>query len=408
MSKVSSLASKKFPDLPKVSGVTLASGSGNIKTTNQSDVLLVELVPGSVAAGVFTKSRTAGAAVDWCRNILSENEVRGLVVNSGNANAFTGGAGIAAVKAISEKAANLIGCKTNQIYIAQTGVIGEPLPVERITKILPSLHGQMGSNWHEAAVTICTTDTYPKGATRTAEINGTSVTISGIAKGSGMISPDMATMLAFIFTDAAIAKLELQRLLAESAEETFNSITVDSDTSTNDAVLAFASGLAKNEQSYSIKSRELLSFRNAFQDVMLDLAHQVVRDGEGATKFVEIGISGAESDAAARVIGLVIANSPLVKTAIAGEDANWGRIVMAVGKSGERIDRDKLALTIGGIQIAKLGCVVPGYDELPVHAHMKGQEILIEVDVGVGTGLATVWTCDLTHGYISINADYRS
>ena len=408
MSKVSPLASKKFPDLPKVSGVTLASGSGNIKTTNQSDVLLVELVPGSVAAGVFTKSRTAGAAVDWCRNILSENEVRGLVVNSGNANAFTGGAGIAAVKAISEKAANLIGCKTNQIYIAQTGVIGEPLPVERITKILPSLHGQMGSNWHEAAVTICTTDTYPKGATRTAEINGTSVTISGIAKGSGMISPDMATMLAFIFTDAAIAKLELQRLLAESAEETFNSITVDSDTSTNDAVLAFASGLAKNEQSYSIKSRELLSFRNAFQDVMLDLAHQVVRDGEGATKFVEIGISGAESDAAARVIGLVIANSPLVKTAIAGEDANWGRIVMAVGKSGERIDRDKLALTIGGIQIAKLGCVVPGYDELPVHAHMKGQEILIEVDVGVGTGLATVWTCDLTHGYISINADYRS
>ena len=386
----------------------MASGSGNIKTTNQSDVLLVELVPGSVAAGVFTKSRTAGAAVDWCRNILSENEVRGLVVNSGNANAFTGGAGIAAVKAISEKAANLIGCKTNQIYIAQTGVIGEPLPVERITKILPSLHGQMGSNWHEAAVTICTTDTYPKGATRTAEINGTSVTISGIAKGSGMISPDMATMLAFIFTDAAIAKLELQRLLAESAEETFNSITVDSDTSTNDAVLAFASGLAKNEQSYSIKSRELLSFRNAFQDVMLDLAHQVVRDGEGATKFVEIGISGAESDAAARVIGLVIANSPLVKTAIAGEDANWGRIVMAVGKSGERIDRDKLALTIGGIQIAKLGCVVPGYDELPVHAHMKGQEILIEVDVGVGTGLATVWTCDLTHGYISINADYRS
>ena len=408
MSKVSFLASKKFPDLPKVSGVTLASGSGNIKTTNQSDVLLVELVPGSVAAGVFTKSRTAGAAVDWCRNILSENEVRGLVVNSGNANAFTGGAGIAAVKAISEKAANLIGCKTNQIYIAQTGVIGEPLPVERITNILPSLYGQMGSNWHEAAVTICTTDTYPKGATRTAEINGTSVTISGIAKGSGMISPDMATMLAFIFTDAAIAKLELQRLLAESAEETFNSITVDSDTSTNDAVLAFASGLAKNEQSYSIKSRELLSFRNAFQDVMLDLAHQVVRDGEGATKFVEIGISGAESDAAARVIGLVIANSPLVKTAIAGEDANWGRIVMAVGKSGERIDRDKLALTIGGIQIAKLGCVVPGYDELPVHAHMKGQEILIEVDVGVGTGLATVWTCDLTHGYISINADYRS
>ncbi|MFP6761839.1 MAG: bifunctional glutamate N-acetyltransferase/amino-acid acetyltransferase ArgJ, partial [Rhodospirillales bacterium] len=376
--------------------------------TNQSDVLLVELVPGSVAAGVFTKSRTAGAAVDWCRNILSENEVRGLVVNSGNANAFTGGAGIAAVKAISEKASNLIGCKTNQIYIAQTGVIGEPLPVERITKILPSLHGQMGSNWHEAAVTICTTDTYPKGATRTAEINGTSVTISGIAKGSGMISPDMATMLAFIFTDAAIAKLELQTLLAESAEETFNSITVDSDTSTNDAVLAFASGLAKNEQSYSINSRELLSFRNAFQDVMLDLAHQVVRDGEGATKFVEIGISGAESDAAARVIGLVIANSPLVKTAIAGEDANWGRIVMAVGKSGERIDRDKLALTIGGIQIAKLGCVVPGYDELPVHAHMKGQEILIEVDVGVGTGLATVWTCDLTHGYISINADYRS
>ena len=408
MNKVSSLAPKTFPNLSKVAGVALASGSGNIKNNNKNDVLLAEFVPGTVAAGVFTKSKTPAAAVNWCRKILLKNEVRGLVVNSGNANAFTGKAGIEAVDIISRKAAEIIKCSVDQIFVAQTGVIGERLPVEKITNILSRLHRKLGDGWEEAATTICTTDTYPKGATRTAEINGKSVKIGGIAKGSGMIAPNMATMLAFIFTDAAILKSEFQQLLIKTNNKTFNSITVDSDTSTNDSVIAFATGLAGNKNNYSIDAKEMASFCDAFEGVMRDLAHQIVRDGEGASKFVEIKISGAESNASAKAIGLKIANSPLVKTAIAGEDANWGRIIMAVGKTSERINVEKLALNIGGVQIAQSGTVVPGYDERPVAAHMKGQEILIEVDVGVGVGLATVWTCDLTHEYISINADYRS
>ena len=408
MNKVSSMAPGKFPNLPKIAGVAVASGSGEIKYKDKDDVMLAEFVPGTIAAGLFTKSKTSSAAVNWCREILRKKEVRGLVVNSGNANAFTGQAGIEAVDNISRKAAEIINCSADQIFIAQTGVIGERLPEEKITNILSGLHNKLGHSWEQAAVTICTTDTYPKGSTSTATINGKKVTIAGIAKGSGMIAPDMATMLAFIFTDAAISKSEFQKLLVETTARTFNSITVDSDTSTNDSVIAFATGLAENKKSYLIDDKEMASFCHAFEDVMRDLAHQIVRDGEGASKFVEITISGAENNASARVIGLEIANSPLVKTAIAGEDANWGRIIMAVGKSSERINIDKLALNIGGVQIAQSGSVVSGYDEKPVAGHMKGQEILIRVDVGVGAGLATVWTCDLTHEYISINADYRS
>jgi len=408
MNKVSSLAPKKFPDLPKVAGVAFASGAGDIKHNNKNDVLFAEFVPGTVAAGVFTKSKTPAAAVNWCREILPKKEVRGLVVNSGNANAFTGQAGIEAVNNISRKAAEIINCKVDQIFLAQTGVIGERLPVEKITNILSGLHDKLGNGWEEAAVTICTTDTYPKGSARSVEINGKKIKIAGIAKGSGMIAPDMATMLAFIFTDAAISKSEFQKLLVKTTDKTFNSITVDSDTSTNDSVIAFATGLAGNKNNYLIDAKEMASFCDAFEDVMRDLAHQIVRDGEGASKFVEITISGADNIASARAIGLEIANSPLVKTAIAGEDANWGRIIMAVGKTSERINVDKLALKIGGVQIAESGNVVNGYDEKPVAIHMKGQEILIKVDVGIGAGLATVWTCDLTHEYISINADYRS
>ncbi|MDG2032634.1 MAG: bifunctional glutamate N-acetyltransferase/amino-acid acetyltransferase ArgJ, partial [Rhodospirillales bacterium] len=351
----------------------------------------------------FTKSKTAAAPVDWCRAILANPEARGLVVNSGNANAFTGRTGVETVETMAACAAGLIDCSPAHVYIAQTGVIGEPVAVERITDNLPGLYTNMGSDWAGAAAAICTTDTYPKGATRTVECGDKTVTIAGIAKGSGMIAPDMATMLGFIFTDAAISKDSLQSMLAETADMSFNAITVDSDTSTSDTVLAFATGQAGNDP-----NADFAGFKEAFQDVMLDLAHQIVCDGEGATKFVEITVSGAESDRAAKTIGLAIANSPLVKTAIAGEDANWGRVVMAVGKSGEAADRDKLAVSMGGIEIAKNGSVIPGYDEAPVAQHMKGQDILIYVDVGVGGGQATVWTCDLTHGYISIKADYRS
>ena len=401
--KKSPLAPAHFPDLPPVAGLTFASGPCQVKYVNKTDVLLAQFAPGTVAAGVFTKSKTAAAPVDWCRAILSNPEARGLVVNSGNANAFTGRTGVETVEAMAACAAGLINCKPVQIYIAQTGVIGEPVAVERITDNLPGLYNTMGSDWAGAAAAICTTDTYPKGAVRTVECGDKTVTIAGIAKGSGMIAPDMATMLGFIFTDAAISKDSLQSMLVETANKSFNAITVDSDTSTSDTVLAFATGQAGNDP-----NADIAGFKDAFQDVLLDLAHQIVRDGEGATKFVEITVSGAESDQAAKTIGLAIANSPLVKTAVAGEDANWGRVVMAVGKSGEAADRDNLAISIGGIEIAKKGSVIPGYDEAPVAQHMKGQDIILDVDVGVGGGQATVWTCDLTHGYISINADYRS
>ena len=408
MPEKSPLAPEKFPDLPAIKGLEMAAGVCNVRYVNKTDVLFASFAPGTTAAGVFTKSKTAAAPIDWCRKCLEGGEARGLVVNSGNANAFTGRAGVEAVEAMASTAAGLLGCASEDIFIAQTGVIGEPVAVDKITENLPGLQAQFAQDWESAADAIMTTDTFPKGAAAVTEINGTEITITGIAKGSGMIAPNMATMLAFIFTDAKLTADVLQPILADVTNKSFNAITVDSDTSTSDTLILFATGQAGNGEITSVDDPELEAFKMALGLVCVDLAHQIVRDGEGATKFVEIQLTGAEDDAAAKTIGLSIANSPLVKTAIAGEDANWGRIVAAVGKSGEAADRDKLRITIGGIDVARDGGVVPGYDEAPVAEHMKGQNILIEVDVGVGQGRATVWTCDLTHGYISINADYRS
>ncbi len=408
MTDISPLAPANFPAMPEIPGIKLAAAACGVRYSGKLDVLLVELAEGTEVAGVFTKSQTAAAPIDWCKQSLSNGKAQALVVNSGNANAFNGVAGMASVERTATEAAKVVGCLPEDVFIASTGVIGEALPDEKITDALADLNSKLGTDWQAAAEAICTTDTYPKGSFRKVKIGDTEVTIGGIAKGSGMIAPDMATMLAFIFTDAAIPQNILQRLLAKSADESFNSITVDSDTSTSDTVLLFATGRAEHEWVAAVGDAHLRDFRQALDEVMLDLAHQVVRDGEGATKFVEIKVSGAADDAAARKIGLAVANSPLVKTAIAGEDANWGRIVMAVGKSGEQADRDKLCISMGGVEIAATGQAVEGYDEAPVAEHMKGQDINIAVDVGIGQGSATVWTCDLTHGYITINADYRT
>jgi glutamate N-acetyltransferase/amino-acid N-acetyltransferase len=409
MSTVSPLAPASFPDLPPLAGVRLGVAAAGVKYKNRTDVLLAELDAGTTVAGTFTRSKTASAPVDWCREHVGGGAARALLVNSGNANAFTGQAGHDAMVRTIEAAADLFPCRPSTVFCASTGVIGEVLNDRAILDALPGLHGALAAdNWPAAAKAIMTTDTFPKGATRTADIGGTTVTVNGIAKGSGMIAPDMATMLCFVFTDAAVPAAVLQECLSPAVERTFNSITVDSDTSTSDTVLLFATGAAGNAEPAAANDPALADFRAAVEDVLRDLAHQVVRDGEGASKFVTVTVTGAETDAAARRIGLAIANSPLVKTAIAGEDANWGRVVMAVGKAGEKADRDKLAIRMGGVLIAENGGVVSGYDETPVAKHMKGREIDIAVDVGVGEGRAAVWTCDLTHGYISINADYRS
>ncbi len=410
---ISPLAPDAFPALPSIDGVKVAAAQCNVRYVNKTDVMLAVMAAGTTAAGVFTQSKTAAAPVDWCRAMLDggayqDDSVKALIVNSGNANAFTGRAGIEAVEIMAAATADTADCRKEDVFIAQTGVIGEPIEVGKITAGLPGLKDNLGSDWENAAQAIMTTDTYPKGASATADIGGTKVTINGIAKGSGMIAPDMATMLAFVFTDAALPRDILQSLLAASADQSFNAITVDSDTSTSDTVLAFATGRAKHGDISSIEDGALDDFRQKFDAVMLDLAQQIVRDGEGASKFVTIEVSGAEDDKAAKKIALTIANSPLVKTAIAGEDANWGRVVMAVGKSGEKADRDKLTIAMGGVTIAELGQIAEGYDEAPVAQHMKGQNIDIAVDVGIGSGRATVWTCDLTHDYISINADYRT
>jgi len=404
----SPLAPDSFPDIPRISGVELAAGSCGVRYSGKLDVLLVNLAKATQVAGVFTKSQTAAAAVDWCRKCLKNGLAQVLIVNSGNANAFTGVSGVESVERTSRRAAEVVGSLQEDVFIASTGVIGEVLPDEKITDALPDLYKNLGSDWAAAAESICTTDTYSKGAYKKIKIGGKEVSIGGIAKGSGMIAPDMATMLAFVFTDATIPNNILQNLLIESVDQSFNSITVDSDTSTSDTLLLFATGKVDHALVSDVADAHLADFRQALNAVMLDLAQQIVRDGEGATKFIEIGISGASNNISARKIGLAIANSPLVKTAIAGEDANWGRIVMAVGKSGEKVDRDKLCITIGDVEIASNGQVVEGYDEGPVSKHMKGKEIVVAVDVGVGDGVAKVWTCDLTHGYISINADYRT
>ena len=405
----SPLAPARFPALPPVAGVRLAARACGIKYKDRSDACLIELAAGTTVAGVFTRSLTASAPVLWCRKALTGGRGRAIIINAGNANAFTGAAGRNSVDRVVGAVARKIKCKPREVFVASTGVIGEELPDRQLTGALDGLHADLAvDSWPAAAAAIMTTDTYPKGATRQAEIGGVAVTLNGIAKGAGMIAPDMATMLSFVVTDAKIPGKTLQALLKPAADASFNSITVDSDTSTSDTLLLCATGVMKHRRVTGPTDPHLRGFRTALDELLRDLAHQVVRDGEGAQKFVTIEVFGAASRQAARRIGLAIGNSPLVKTAIAGEDPNWGRVVMAVGKAGERADRDRLGIEIGGVAVARDGQVVPGYDEAPVARHMRGSEIHIAVDVGVGRGKATVWTCDLTHGYIDINADYRS
>lgn len=405
----SPLAPARFPGLPPVKGVRLGAVSCGIRDRGGPDLFLATLARGTVVAGVFTRSLTASAPVEWCRAALAGGRAGAIIANSGNANAFTGKAGAASVARTVEAVARLLGCRKREVFVASTGVIGEPLPEDKIIAALPRLHEALSAEaWGSAAQAIMTTDTFVKGATRTAAIGGDRVVINGIAKGSGMIAPDMATMLAFLFTDAAIPVDVLQPLLARATARSFNSITVDGDTSTSDTALLAATGRARHRAVASPGDPHLRDFRLKLEDLAEDLARQIVRDGEGAEKLVTVTVTGAASERAARRIGLAIANSPLVKTAIAGGDANWGRIVMAVGKAGEKADPDRLAIRIGGVLVTVNGAVHPDYDEAPVAAHMKGREIDIEVDVGVGRGRAVVWTCDLTHRYITINAEYRT
>ncbi len=409
MPNISPLAPESFPAMSPITGVRLAAHAAGIRYSGRDDMMVAELTPGSTVAGVFTKSLTFGPPVGWCRECLPGGKVRAIVVNSGNANVFTGRAGNEAVRATAEAAGKLLGCNPKEVFISSTGVIGEPPPVERITGALPQIVKALKAEaWEPAARAIMTTDTFPKGATATARIDGVEVRLNGFCKGSGMIAPDMATMLGYVFTDAALPAAVLQRLLSAATERSFNSITVDGDTSTSDTVLLCATQRAKHARIGDPKDRRLGEFRRALDRVMIDLAQQIARDGEGAEKFVTIQVKGAASARAARRIGLAIGNSPLVKTAMAAGDANWGRIVMAVGKAGEKADRDLLSISVGGVLIAAKGGPVPGYDETPVTAHMKGRNIEVEVDIGIGNGKATVWTCDLTHGYVDINGSYRS
>ncbi len=398
-----------LPGLPPLAGVRLGAAQAGIRYKDRTDLVMIELAAGSHVAGVFTRNKCPGAPIDWCRDGLVGGRARAVVVNAGNANVFTGQAGADAVEATARAAARLVGCGLHEVFVASTGVIGEVLPHEKITAALPALHESLRpGGWEDAARGIMTTDTFPKAATRTAKIGGTEIRITGIAKGSGMVAPDMATMLCFIATDARIPQTMLQDMLARGTKRSFNATTVDSDTSTSDTVLLFATGQADHPRIHKNDTKTLRAFRDALDSLLLDLALQVVRDGEGAQKLVRIDVTGAVSDKSAKRVAMAIANSPLVKTAIAGEDANWGRIVMAVGKAGEPADRDQLSVGVGGTWMARDGAVVPGYDEAPVVAHMKGREIEIAVDLGLGKGESTAWTCDLTHGYIDINGSYRS
>jgi glutamate N-acetyltransferase/amino-acid N-acetyltransferase len=398
-----------LPDLPAIAGVRFGATAAGIRYQGRTDLVMAAFAAGTTAAGVFTRNLCPGAPVDWCRDVLASGKARGLVVNAGNANVFTGKKGADAAKATAVAAGKALGVPTKQIYIASTGVIGEQLPVERITVALPALAEQLGEQeWEAAARGIMTTDTFPKAATRTALIGDVEIRITGIAKGSGMVAPDMATMLCFIATDAKIPAPALQRLLKSGVDRSFNCTTVDSDTSTSDTVLLFATGQTKHAKISDEGGAILNDFATKLDEILLDLALQVVRDGEGAQKLVRIDVTGAVSAKSAKRVAMAIANSPLVKTAIAGEDANWGRIVMAVGKAGEPANRDTLSVGVGGVWMAREGGVIPGYDEAPVVAHMKGREIDIAVDLGLKNGRATVWTCDLTHGYIDINGSYRS
>jgi glutamate N-acetyltransferase/amino-acid N-acetyltransferase len=397
-----------FPAMPPVAGVELRVARARYKTWDRCDLTFVTLAPGTAVAGVLTQSRCPSPEVEWCRRALVLGQARALVVNAGNSNAFTGDRGRQAVEAIAARTAAHAGCQPSDVFVASTGVIGVPLPIDKAEAGLIAAFVAAPCGWQAVAETIGTTDTYPKGATTTAIVDGRTVTLNGIIKGSGMIAPDMATMLGFIFTDAAVDPAFLQGMLTAANTRSFSCITVDGDTSTSDTVLAFATGAAGNAMLADDDSAGADAFRAALTDLCHQLAQLVVRDGEGASKLIGIAVTGADSDASAHRIAMSIANSPLVKTAIAGEDANWGRIVMAVGKAGEPADRDRLSIRFGATQVAEGGLAVTGYDEAPVAAHLKGQEIEIGVDLGLGEGSATVWTCDLTHGYISINADYRS
>ncbi|MCB4456900.1 bifunctional glutamate N-acetyltransferase/amino-acid acetyltransferase ArgJ [Leisingera sp. McT4-56] len=402
---VSPLAPASFPDLPVISGVRFASAAAGVKYQGRTDVMLAVMDPGTAVAGVFTRSKTRSAPVLDCQSKLGGAADAGaaILVNSGNSNAFTGHYGQTSVAEITSAVAAETGIPAERVFTASTGVIGEPLPHDRIIAKIGELNGALDENaLEDAAKAIMTTDTFAKGASATVGIEGKTVKIAGIAKGSGMIAPDMATMLVYIFTDAKVEQAALQAQLAEICDRSFNCITVDSDTSTSDSLMLCATGAS------GVDATGNAEFASGLERVMVDLSHQVVRDGEGATKFVEIQVTGAASDADAKVHGMAIANSPLVKTAIAGEDPNWGRVVMAIGKSGAAADRDLLSISFGDVLVAEKGWVSPDYKEELGAAEMKKQEISIKVDLGLGSGSATVWTCDLTHQYISINADYRS
>ncbi len=406
---ISPLAPKTVPDMPAIAGVRLATAAAGIRYRDRTDVMLAVFDEGTSVAGVFTRSKCPSAPVEWCRARIRGVRARALVVNSGNANAFTGKSGRAACALTAKLAAAAVGCKASEVFLASTGVIGEPLPAQAFDGVLARLAMEATADGYtDAAGAIMTTDTFAKLTTASARLAGTTVTINGFAKGAGMIAPDMATMLAFVFTDAPIAAPVLQTLLREGVVDTFNAVTIDGDTSTSDTVLAFATGAARAPRISRAHDPRLIAFRKAFNAVLANLAEQVARDGEGARKLVEIVVEGAVSKTSARRIAMSIANSLLVKTAIAGEDANWGRVVMAVGKAGEPADRDRLSIWFNGIRVAHKGARDPAYDEAAVAAAMKHPEIALKVAIGLGKGRDRVLTCDLTKEYVAINGDYRS
>jgi glutamate N-acetyltransferase/amino-acid N-acetyltransferase len=409
---VSPLAPKRQPKVPAVPGVRFAAAEAGIRYKGRTDVVLMLLDEGTQAAGVFTRSKCPSAPVDWCRENLKQGFARAVVVNSGNANAFTGLKGRDSVRLTAQIAAKAAGCKPEQVFIASTGVIGEPLDATKFEGVLKDCARRAAEGpWIDAAKAIMTTDTFPKALSRKAKIDGHEVVLAGIAKGAGMIAPDMATMLSFVFTDAPIAAPVLQALLSKGVKGSFNAVTIDSDTSTSDTLMLFATGKAKDRGVPAITKigdPRLSGFKRALNALMLDLAHLVCKDGEGARKFVEVRVAGAASSRSAKRVALSIANSPLVKTAIAGEDANWGRVVMAVGKAGEPADRDRLDISFGDIMVARQGARAPSYDEAAVSSYMTGEHIVITADLGLGRGKSVVWTCDLTKAYVEINGDYRS
>lgn len=406
---VSPLAPAGLPALPVIAGLRFAAGCTGMRYKGRDDLMVAALDAGATIAAVTTRNTMCSAPVEWCRVQARHGRARAIVVNAGNANVFTGRDGFRAVERTARRTAALLGCKAEEVFVSSTGVIGMKLPVEKIEATLPALASALDAGGAERALrAIMTTDTFPKAAVRKARIGRTEVTIMGFCKGSGMIAPDMATMLGYVFTDARLPASVLRALLRDGTDASFNCMSVDGDTSTSDTVLLAATGKARHAAVRSAADPALRDFRARLKDLLVELAQLVAKDGEGAQKFVTIKVSGAASDASARKVALAIANSPLVKTAIAAGDANWGRVVMAIGKSGQPADRDRTSVRIGGVTIARRGDLVPGYDEAPVARHMAGRDILVEAEIGVGKGRATVWTCDLTHGYVDINGSYRS